>query len=79
MGKPSTSLCWKRELVYIEIIWVFLETKQNKTKTNLKLKSLHTCSKRKPPPTAVAASFPTFWNKNPAHLKERRERQRETK
>ena len=24
--------------------------------------------RRKPPPTAVAASFPTFWNKNPAHL-----------
>ena len=24
--------------------------------------------RRKPPPTAVAVSFPTFWNKNPTHL-----------
>lgn len=32
------------------------------------IKLWHTWRRRKPPPTAVAASFPTFWNKNPAHL-----------
>lgn len=58
------------KLVYTEIIGFSLKKK-------IKLKSPHTCSKRKPPPTAVAASFPTFWNKNPAHLKARRERHRE--
>lgn len=32
-----------------------------------------TWSKKKPPPTADAASFPTFWNKYPAHLKDTQE------
>lgn len=28
----------------------------------------NTCSSRRPPPTAVAATFPTFWKRYPAHL-----------
>lgn len=32
-----------------------------------------TWSRKKPPPTADAASFPTFWNKYPAHLTETQE------
>lgn len=30
---------------------------------------IHTWRRKNPPPTAVAANFPTFWNMKPVHLK----------